>query len=376
MLRFAQIKIMNDNGVLPTSAPGNPYGPLTAGQMFERAARLLRENFKLFFGIVLVVIGVEIVVGGVLGGSGIWLSRAAAASPRARLLFLAPLSLLAGMLLYIFAQIIQGALFLATQARLKNLPVSVGEACGLAAEKAGRLIGISLLVALRIFGYLLLSYFVVGILALLVALLIGGVSDLAGHLQMHAGHLQLFRGGVLAGLLILAMFALYVAAILWLIVRYSIAIPAALAENLSITEAIRRSIQLTGGAKGRLYALFLAVAAVWIAFLAVTLPVQLLAAHATGRHLVSPVWTTMLVVFLAVCRILVGGMTTAFIGVATALCYYDLRARKEGFGAPMVAPVVETLSTMLPVFPDSAIPASSFSGEPIPDGPIEDLPIS
>jgi len=67
MLRFAQTTAMNDNVILPNSPRPNVYGPITPSEMFERTAALLRENFKLFFGIALVVLGVEIVVGGVLG---------------------------------------------------------------------------------------------------------------------------------------------------------------------------------------------------------------------------------------------------------------------------------------------------------------------
>jgi hypothetical protein len=57
---------MNDQTMIPNPSQPNVYGPITAGQMFERTFRLLRENFKLFFGIVLILVGVHIVAMGVM----------------------------------------------------------------------------------------------------------------------------------------------------------------------------------------------------------------------------------------------------------------------------------------------------------------------
>ncbi len=110
--------------------------------------------------------------------------------------------------------------------------------------------------------------------------------------------------------------------------------------------------------------------------MSVTLPVQLLAAHAAGQHRVSPILTTMIVLFLAVCRILVGAITTAFIGVATALCYYDLRVRKDGFGAPMAAPFADSSSTISPPLADRPNLDRPVPHPPIADGSVEDLPVS
>jgi hypothetical protein len=349
---------MNDNVILPDSPQSNVYGPITPTQMFERTATLLRENSKLFFGIVAVVIGVEIMVGGVLGGSGIWMRRSAVdAAPMMKALVMAPLMLLGGFLVYIFTQIIQGALFLATQAKLAGSPTSVGEACRLAAEKAGRLVGISVLVALRILGYILLIDFAAGILLFFVALAFGGFSHVAGQIPLHFGRGASLGVGVFAALFLLVLLVIYLCVLFWLVIRYAVAIPAALAENLPVMEAIRRSIQLTRRSKGRLFALFLGIAAVWIVLAAITVPLQLMAARSGLMH------STVGILNLAagIIRILFSWVLVAFAGVATALCYYDLRVRKEGFGVVMIAPTLE--------LPSEPRPSA-------PDGPIEDLPIS
>ena len=279
-----------------------------------------------------------------------------------RALVLFPVSLVGGVLIYIVTQIIQGALFIATDAKLAGAPMSVGQACGAAAEQAGRLVGIALLIALRVVGYVMLMYFVAAVLFGFIALAFGGFAHLGGELQYHPGHLPALGTIALFGLLLLTVFVLYLALVFWLFVRYALAIPAALAENLSVTDAIRRSIHLSSGSRGRLYALILIVACVYIGIAAVTLPVQMMFARGAMLHPAAPTLAFEAVTaILAVFRIVASAIVIAFMGIATALCYYDLRVRKEGFGA---SPAPSALQAPFPVSP--VMPAS----------PIEDFPIS
>jgi hypothetical protein len=359
VLRFAHRRNpMSDQPIVPNLPPTNVYGPITAGQMFERAFTLLRENFKLFFGIVLVLIGVEIVFGGILGGSAFWMDRSISyAAPLARLLFLAPVVLVGIVLLVILVQIIQGALFIATQARLVKAPITVGEACKLAADKAGRLIGIALLILVRVIGYVLLFLAAVSIIGGGLALLIG-VAHVSGTSPFRLGHRSLLGLGIfiLASMCLLVLYLLFW---LWLAARYSLSIPAALAENLRVTDAIRRSIHLSHGSRGRLYALFLGIFGVDIAVAAVTIPFQLILGHGTHGH--PGAASGIIGILFAIVRVLVSAIIVAFMGIATALCYYDLRVRKEGFG---VAPP-----------PVASAPAAEIWPLP-PDVTPGDIPIS
>lgn len=346
---------MNDTEIFPNSPQRNMYGPVTPGQLFERTFALLRENPTLFFGIVLVVIGVEIVVGGVLRGSGMWLGRyGGGSSPILGAIFVVPLALLGAAIIYIVTQIIQGALFLATRAKLGNAYMTVGEACRLAADKAGRLVGISILVGLRIIGYMLLLDIVAGVLVM-IALAASGVRHSFAQNPFQAGHGAALALGIVLGLFLLAIAVVYIALMFWVVLRYAVAIPASLEENLPITDAIRRSIVLTRGSKGRLVAVFVAVACVWIAMAVLTVPLQMMAAHAGAGHGGG------FILAAAAIRILFSWILIAFMGVATAVCYFDLRVRKEGFGAPTAVPVLE-------------IPSAATA--PPPDWPIEDLPVS
>ncbi|MHB1745759.1 MAG: hypothetical protein ACYCRE_13460, partial [Acidobacteriaceae bacterium] len=65
---------------------------------------------------------------------------------------------------------------------------------------------------------------------------------------------------------------------------------------------------------------------------------------------------------LAGFRIVTSAFIVAIMGVATALCYYDLRVRKEGFGVVATPPVA-------PVAPAEIWPVP-------PDTPTGDVPIS
>lgn len=351
VLAFGQTTAMNDSSVIPNSP--NVYGPITPSQMFERTLALLRENAKLFFGIVLVVIGVQIVVGGVLGGSNVWMGHSTVgAAPLIKGLFLVPISLLGAALIYIFTQIIQGALFIATRVKLENVPMTVGDACRLAAEKAGRLVGISILVALRIIGYLLLLDFIAGLIVLAVAVLCGVSSHLADLRQLGHG----FAPGIAVfSIVVLAVAVAYVCVMFWLALRYAVAIPASLEENLPVTDAIRRSIHLTRGGKGRLLALFIVLGFLWVSLIVLTVPLQLMAGHSGVAH------AGLLVLLAAAIRIFFNWLFIAAAGVGTALCYFDLRVRKERFGASSPLPGLGVLPTLPP---------------PATDWPIEDLPVS
>jgi hypothetical protein len=330
-------KIMSQPAILPNPSQSNIYGPITAGQMFERTFTLLRENFKLFFGIVLILIGVHIVAMGVFGGSEFWMIRSNGGLPSAAgVLLMLPIFVIGGVLFFIFILIIQGAFFVAARARLSGAAMTVGDACKLAADKAGKLTGIALLILLRSIGYVLLFYIASLVVLVAIALLFGGLHLASGTVPFAIGHgasLGLIAMAFVLGLLWLVLYALF---LLWLYARYALSVPAALAENSSITGSIRRSVELTRGSKGRLYAMLLSILGAYIVVDAVLFPVELMAfnpfhPHPAGIAAMGPGMVALSSV-IGIFSIVVSALVMVFIGIATALCYYDLRVRKEGFG--------------------------------------------
>ena len=340
--------------------------------MFERTFKLLRENFKLFLGIATILIGVHIVAMGIFGGSEFWMIRSNGGPPSiGGILFMLPIFVIGAVLFFIFVMVIQGAFFVATQARLSGAPMTVGEACKLAADKAGRLTGVALLIIVRCIGYLLLFYTASLIVFLILALIFGGLHRASGAVPFAVGHgasLGLIAMIVVFGLMWVILYALF---LLWLYARYVLSVPAVLAENLPVTASVRRSVELSRGSKGRIYAMLLSIVVAYLVVDSVLVPVQLMAFNPFHPHPVGfgvgmgmGPGTALLFLVIGVISIAMSAMVMMFIGIATALCYYDLRARKEGFGVVMPPP-----PTAVPIAPADAWPLS-------PSEPTGDTPIS
>lgn len=108
--------------------------------------------------------------------------------------------------------------------------------------------------------------------------------------------------------------------------RYVLAVPACVVEDLPARKAIRRSIELTKGARGRIFVLGLLVVAIEMGLVLIT---QVFFMYAIVKY------HGQLPLGLRVLQQLVGFFTNTFVGPIYAtgftLFYYDQRVRKEGF---------------------------------------------
>lgn len=149
------------------------------------------------------------------------------------------------------------------------------------------------------------------------------------------------------GLFLLA--ALVYAVIMGL--RYSLAVPACVIENLPARKAIRRSIELSKGARGRIFLLGLLVIAVQSGLVLIT---QLFFIVATVKHHGE------LPVLVRALQQIVAFFTNTFVGPIYAtgftLFYYDQRVRKEGFDIEWMMQAAG-LTTSHPVPPPAGDPA-------------------
>ena len=130
---------------------------------------------------------------------------------------------------------------------------------------------------------------------------------------------------VMAVLMLLFAPAVVYGAIMWL--RYSLAMPACVVEDLSTGMAIRRSIDLSQGSRGRIFVLWLLVYAIRMLLgLLFGFPFLVFGLKHPG-HALPLGW-------LAVSE-LAGFVTNTLIGpiysTGLTLFYYDQRIRKEGF---------------------------------------------
>ena len=308
----------------------NPYGPLTPSELLQRTFAMYRERPRLIFGLVLIVAATQIATTGVTASMVVWIHRLGGSGIRPlQILLLFCIFVLAMLLVYLVMQVVQGAFFYAVTAWIEDQAMLVGDACSLALERIRRLIGVSLQVLLRVFGYLLLVGIGLGVIcALLLVFLHASLGE-----SLHG--LGLMGKVLLLAPVMLVLIGIYALASVWVIARYAISIPACLAESLSASSAVRRSIALTEKSKSRIYALYVGILFLSLASLMIILPLRLLAMQHGGHTLAA----SLMGAVASAANLFFGAWMISFTGIATTLCYYDLRVRKDGLGIVVPAPM-------------------------------------
>ena len=134
---------------------------------------------------------------------------------------------------------------------------------------------------------------------------------------------------ILLGLALLVGFVITGILLIIFLVRYSVAVPALVLENLSARQALKRSVALTSGFLWRL--LVVGVLTLLIRMVVVFLcqsPFAIAVMLVTVKGGYPSIW-------LSIPSMLVGGVcataTAPLFMIGFALAYYDLRVRKEGF---------------------------------------------
>jgi hypothetical protein len=131
----------------------------------------------------------------------------------------------------------------------------------------------------------------------------------------------------LNGLVALLVFFAFGAVIYGVIayIRNSLAIPAAVMEDLDVRRAMRRSKQLVAGRKGRIFLLLLLLFALYSVAGALQFPFALLLLRSrSAEHIIGQV-ASLLIAFL--CSALIGPIAS----IALCLFYIDERVRREAF---------------------------------------------
>jgi hypothetical protein len=293
----------------------NNLRPLTLGEILDRTAQLYRTNFLLFAGIYAVYAGVILVLGLLQIGAEeilraqhmkqfeLWVAGGS-------IIVFLPLS-------FIFA----GAALAANNRAVSwvNLgqPATIRGAYSSILPRLGRYLWLMLIVAFVIwtpFVLLFGGYF--------------GAIISVGPMRTKGGSVDT-QAAVLIGLLTLVFLLLAVAWVVYAILmglRYSLAVPASVVENLPARKALRRSIDLSKGARGRIFLLGLLIAVIQIGL--VILAQVFFFVAAAKSHGQLPAWVRVL-------QQVVGFFANSFIGPMYAtgltLFYYDQRVRKEGF---------------------------------------------
>jgi hypothetical protein len=293
--------------------------PMSLGEILDRTAQLYRENFLLFAGIAAVYAGVLLVISLVQIGVNTLLMH---------LHMIAKLPWVSAGFILIMAPAIficAGAALAANNRAVAwvNLgqPATIRCAYQSILPRLGRYLWLMTIIAF--FIYIPFAIIFTGYFIFLFAY--GRPRGLFASGAQHAS------GGVLGvfALVSVVAFLLLTAACVYAVImglRYSLAVPASVLEDLKARKAIRRSIELSKGSRGRIFLLGLLIAAIQVGLASLT---QIFFIFSAIHHkMVVPAWEQVL-------QQIVGFFTNSFIGPMYAtgltLFYYDQRIRKEGF---------------------------------------------
>ena len=252
-----------------------PLRPLSTGELLDKTFTLYRTNFLLFYGIAALAQGVVfliLLVGtGLIAGSG----RAQSTS------FVATTAILGVVMLLVYVvgsliatAVMQAATTIAVSDLYLDKPTGIKLAYDRVKGRVWRMVDVVFSVGLRIgIGFVL--FIVPGVLMLM---------------------------------------------------RYSLAVPAAVLENLKTREALRRSKELSAGSGGRVLTVYILMAVlIWVVSIGLTFASAAVLGGNKQDTLLGRQVLQQLISFIAA--------TIAYpvLTIALALLYYDQRVRKEAF---------------------------------------------
>jgi len=334
--------------------------PLTLGEILDRTAQLYRTHFLLLAGIASVYAGVLLVFSLIQIGT----QEALRATHMNSLLLWVTL---AGTVFMVPVVLIAGGIAVAANNRAVSW-VHLGEAATIRAAYRS--------ILPRLGRYLWLMVMTAFIVWIPFGLLYGGFMVFV---LVYARPRGIFARTtvqqdpqvlLLFGLVVLAFGLLTLAALVYAVLmtlRYSLAVPACVIEDIKARDALSRSAELSKGSRGRIFLLGLLVVAIQIGLGLVS---QMFFVVATIRH------NGALPVGIRVLQQLVAFCTNSFVGPIYAtgftLFYYDQRVRKEGFDiewmmkAAGLNPAVDTsgLSSSLATGQSAAPPPASSEDQP------------
>jgi len=332
--------------------------PLTLGEILDRTAQLYRGNFVLFAGIFSIYSAVTLMAGLAQVGLTEWIKNAGYAGTQRPWVIWAIFGIGGVKLLAMF--LLLGAAIAAISRTVAS--VHLGEAVTIRGAYASTLP--------RLGRYLWLMT-VTGVLAWLpVIVLYAGFVGAAIHYGIGKSHAagaaaataQQQQAGVFLAIgavfVVLAIPALLYT--VWMSIRYSLAVPACVVENLKARQAIRRSIELSKGARWRILALGVLVVVIKLGVVALTQSFLFVAAFkhpgqiSAGMNALSEV---------------IQFFTNTLLGPIGAtgltLFYFDQRVRNEGYDIEWMMQA----AGMATGTPEGAAPAEAAPGKSEPGIP-------
>ncbi len=317
--------------------------PLSLGEILDRTAALYRTHFLLFAGIAAVFSGAMLLT---------------------QMLHLAVLELLGyphiaprlewaygvSAVLQIFVVLLVAGLAIAANNRAVAW-VYLGQAAtirGAVASIAPRLTRYIWLMTVTVFrAWAPLAVLYVALFAILFSVLPHGwLSDPSVLQHPHARNPAALVAAVLGVLVLAPLLLLAVIYGAWMSLRYALATPACVVEDARTSVAIKRSIALSEGSRGRIFVLALLVLAVQMLLgILMGLPFLLFTVKHAGHAI--PIG---MLALQQLGNFITNTLIGPIYGIGLTLFYYDQRIRKEGFDIEwMMQAAGLTAETTLPV---------------------------
>jgi len=285
--------------------------PLSLGELLDRAFLLYRRNFGLFVGIMVIptVLMLPLQIMFLRGQDAPFPWRQP--SPQSHVVAYSYAILLVYLFLY---AVVQAATTYAVSDAYLGHPATVREAYGKVRGHYWRVMGVTLGMGLRAFGWVLLFVFP----ALIVVIILSAAMSKGGAPP----------GGAFLALVPLAIVLAGSGVAVWICVRYAVSIPAVLLENIKGRAAIRRSVELSRGRRGQGFiAILLALVVTYAMVLLFQGPFYALFAL---LKLKGPL-PIGLVLGMTTSSAIGGVIAGPLLMIILVLFYYDLRIRKEAF---------------------------------------------
>ena len=328
--------------------------PLTLGEILDRTAQLYRSHFWLFAGIASVYSGALLVLNLVAIG----VQQSLITQHLTRYLLLATGI---GVVLQMFVMFAVGGLAVASNNRAVawvhlGEPATIRRAYASILPRTGRYLWLMTIIWFILWFPMALAY------GGYVAAIVHWVgSDALKTLTAGAATPPNQQTALMFFLVTMCFILVFGVAMAYAVVmglRYALAIAACVVENLPARPAIRRSVVLTKGARGRIFVLGLLVAVIQIALVSIT---QLFFIVLTVKQ------HGQLTLGARIAQQLVAFLTNTFIGPIYAtgltLFYYDQRVRKEGYDIEWM---MQAAGLTPPAVPDES-PGREAAPSPLPD---------
>ncbi len=294
-----------------------PLRPMSTGEILDRTFNLYRNNFVLFAGIAVVppalMLVVQLIEAGMVATPG---------HPRAigtGLAAAGAIGMIVGVVAYLVGlAVAHAATVFAVSAVHLERGTSIGESYGRVRGRYGRVMWVIAQAALRSF---LPSVLLIIVAAIAMPMAIKGAGK---------------AGAALAGIVI--FLAIIVAAVMGMVLylRYALAVPACVLEDIKAGDAIRRSVALSQGSRGRIFVIYFLMGVInYIILVVFMIPAAILAA-ATAKG--SPAVATL---FTSLAGFLAGALAGPIATIALSLVYFDQRVRKEAFDLQLMMAAVD-----------------------------------